>query len=381
MFPTASSYRPHNSGHDYYEAGAYLITLVVTERQPSLSTLGTNPRSPSVELLPVGRIVQEEWERTETIQRSRGRFIETRCQICMPDHWHGVIIVRQRLDKSLGSIIQAFKSACTARWRREVTGYVEPASTTTLISHLGQTKRRTYYASRPLIERPFFDDDYDDTICLSAEHLQRMMHYVADNPRRAIMRRMFPQFMQKCLHIRIAGTDYAAFGNLFLLRWVRKEQVFCHRMARLGQLSPTERQQYGYTYAAAHELTTRVPYETTMAFRQEHDQWIAHIMEGATVLVTPGISRGEQLVKNECLQRHLPLIHLQKEPISRYWKPERQRFEACASGNLLILAPWTLDDMDNVRGIPSTTDFSRFHNLNILAAQLCAFNGEAQIIS
>ena len=103
-------------------------------------------------------------------------------------------------------------------------------------------------------------------------------------------------------------------------------------------------------------------------------------MGGATVIVTPGISRGELLMKNECIEKGFPLIHLQKEPIGPYWKPERQRFEACANGSLLILAPWGLDEMNAVAGVPATSDYSRFHNLNTLAAELCSFNGDARIL-
>ena len=47
---------------------------------------------------------------------------------------------------------------------------------------------------------------------------------------------------------------------------------------------------------------------------------------------------------------------------------------------MLILAPWDLDTMGAVGNVPSDTDYSRFHNLNTLAAEICAFNGEAKII-
>lgn len=33
-----SPYRPRNPGHDYYCRGVYLVTLVVSGRQPLLST-------------------------------------------------------------------------------------------------------------------------------------------------------------------------------------------------------------------------------------------------------------------------------------------------------------------------------------------------------
>ena len=97
-------------------------------------------------------------------------------------------------------------------------------------------------------------------------------------------------------------------------------------------------------------------------------------------IVTPGISRGELLMKNECIEQGYPLIHLQKEPIGQYWKPEKKRLEACVNGSLLILAPWDLDTMGNVGNVPSDCDYSRFHNLNTLAAEISTFNGEAKII-
>ena len=85
-------------------------------------------------------------------------------------------------------------------------------------------------------------------------------------------------------------------------------------------------------------------------------------------------------MKNECLEKEYPLIHFQKEPITPYWKPERRRFEACAKGRLLILAPWELDTMQAVNGIPADSDYSRFHNLNEIATDICAFIGESKII-
>ena len=84
--------------------------------------------------------------------------------------------------------------------------------------------------------------------------------------------------------------------------------------------------------------------------------------EEGTVLVTPGISKGESLIVNEALNAQLPLILLQKEPIGEYWKPSQHRFYACAAGHLLILAPWQNE---------GTSDYARFHHLNDLAKEIC----------
>ena len=92
------------------------------------------------------------------------------------------------------------------------------------------------------------------------------------------------------------------------------------------------------------------------------------------MLVSPGISTGESLVIDAAIAEGLPVIHLQKKPIERYWKPERRRFEACARGALLILTPWGLDEelmktTPNGTGTPS--DYARFHRLNDLAEEIC----------
>jgi len=36
--------------------------------------------------------------------------------------------------------------------------------------------------------------------------------------------------------------------------------------------------------------------------------------------------------------------------------------------------------MGNFGDVPADSDYSRFHNLNVLAAEICAFNGEARIM-
>ena len=55
-------------------------------------------------------------------------------------------------------------------------------------------------------------------------------------------------------------------------------------------------------------------------------------------------------------------------------------YVAEANGSLLILAPWDLDAMGSVGSVPADSEYSRFHNLNTLAAEICAFDGAARIL-
>ncbi len=383
----SNSYRPRNPGHDYYGRGTYLITLVVSGREQLLSSFTATgidalKDGRALTLTPLGEVVEQAWLRTPEAQAAHGNRILVHACVCMPNHFHGVIEVLEPMEWSLGDIIQAFKAVCTSQWQRQLgmapsvnrpisvdldsptvpqwlrTKALQHDNEGALIRSMSKKQRQEYYALVGRNQQPLFDDNYDDTVCLDERHRQAMIAYVHDNPRRAILRRMLPDVMRRCLHVRIGNRSYGAFGNLFLLRWARKIQVQCHRK---------------------HPATGQ-PYEETADYASERQQWEAAIMEGCTVIVTPGISAGERLMKNECMHRAFPLIHLQKEPIGAFWKPERQRFDACANGSLLILAPWNLDQMGSVRGVPSDTDYSRFHNLNALAAEICAFNGEARIL-
>ena len=420
-----SSYRPHDPGHDYYAPGIYLITLVVRDRQHQYGIFGRlndDVRAPAMMLSPVGEAVMEEWSRIPAHEASKGRKVRIHNAVCMPDHFHGVIEVQEHMNKSLGQVIWGFKVACTKRWRAILAASAEPKTAlppsqpplfvqcqpsmtapSSLVSQpslaapmspappdlhrLSARQRREYYAAHPEAFSPLWDDNYDDTVCLSdpatgaydSRHFAAMMRYVDDNPRRAIICRLRPDYMRRCLHVvitcrdvqgKVTTRDYAAFGNLFLLRWARKVQVFFHRKARIRHLTKDERDRFGYLGALHPDHVTIVPYERTAAFRDDCRELKRKVMAGATVLVTPGISMGERIIKERCIERGYPLIHLQKEAIGSHWKPESSRFAACSSGSLLILAPWKPDAIGDVNGVPSTTDYSIFHNLNQLASEL-----------
>jgi hypothetical protein len=414
------SHRPHCNGHDYYERGIYLITIVVANRDHLLGELNMDIANPAVNLTPLGEAVLEEWDATPSIQAKHGRRVKSLAAVVMPDHFHGVLFVEEHMDVSVGQVICGFKTACTQRWRA-LTGADQSSSqphaaedgnengtqpcppsqprvaattpTPTPDPHrMSCAQRARYYASLPRAQRPLFDDNYDDSFLWRKGQLEAMIAYVNDNPRRAIIKARVPQFMQSCLCLTIAGVRYSAFGNFLLLRSPLKAQVFCHRMARMEQLTLEERLANGYT-ALPYEPGTRtkVRYIDTQAWLHDRDAWINDAQEG-TVLVTPGISPGELAMKNLAIENRLPLIHLQKEPITK--KPEGERFFACAEGSLLILAPWpedldamprppqspclgggpnpgqtSLPPLRGIRGGPS--DYDRFHNMNLLAKQIC----------
>ena len=102
-----SSYRPHDPGHDYYAPGVYLITLVVRNRERNhelLGRLNADLKVPAVELTEVGRAVEDCWAQIPEIQARHGRKVRIHAAVCMPDHFHGVIEVLEKMDRSVGEV-------------------------------------------------------------------------------------------------------------------------------------------------------------------------------------------------------------------------------------------------------------------------------------
>ena len=296
----------------------------------------------------------------------------------MPDHLHLLLYVKEILppNKHLGLVISSFKGGCSRAWwammkdeESKEGGTVTHATGTTAVT--AETAKTAETANAAIVPAasaalptlsgtaslpPLFEAGYHDRIIRRPGMLENIKRYMADNPLRALMRRQLPHLLERRLHVRVGSHEYAAFGGLFLLKRSEKEQVFYHRK----------------------DKKTGQPTETTEDYAANSARQLDEAREGV-VLVSPSISTGERLIIDRAIDEGLPVIHLQKEPITRYWKPERRRFEACARGSLLILSPWGLDEelMNTAPSSPGTaatgpSDYARFHRLNDLAAEICA---------
>ena len=394
---------------DYGGCGLYMVTFCIEGRQALFGRLEGNISAkrgtadfPHIVLSPLGRAIRE--EELPKIHHFYPQ-IEMWQAAIMPDHLHLLLYVARPLPdgKKLGDILRRFKGGCTRAWwaqeertALESAGTIAAGTTATGTIAAGTTAAGTTAVGTmatgttaeddkavvpvlsSTVHRPsLFEAGYHDRIIKRPGMLDIIKRYMSDNPLRALMRRQLPHLMERRLHLRVGAHDYAAFGALFLLKRAEKEQVFYHRRDKV----------------------TGIPTEQTDDYKRERERQLAEAREGV-VLVSPAISKGERLVINAAIEEGLPVIHLQKEPIERYWKPERRRFEACARGALLILSPWGLDEelkrtaqeertalesagttaagttaVDTMAGgnmAACTTDYNRFHRLNDMAAEICA---------
>ncbi|MDO4511698.1 MAG: hypothetical protein Q4B68_07780 [Bacteroidales bacterium] len=339
--------RRHRS-HNYSGIGTYEITVAVNDRLPVFGCVRKDLRGQVVtDPSRLGALVIH--QEIPKIQELYPMVKVWRCAL-MPDHIHLILRIASPLPpgKHLGHIVGGFKGGVTRAWRQLKAQEKSPQSAPAP----SRENQSAPVSSASALDSPsLFEKGYNDRILMRDGQLHNWMRYLKENPYRLWIRRQYPHLFKRALCIEISGTRYGAFGNFALLRHPEKHQVFFHR------------------------FTDGQPTENTPFWQSEHTRLLA-LAEQGDVLVTPGISECEKRIKNEALQHHYRLIHLQKEPISALWKPERSRFEACIAGSLLVLAPWTED-------IDTSSTYATFHHLNDLAASICQISSadECHIIN
>ena len=213
----------------------------------------------------------------------------------MPDHLHAILFVKTQMEKPLGKVLLGVKQACNRAFRE-----VMPEGVVAVAQQHAQRERGNGL---------LFAKGFNDQILLRDGQLERWHNYLMENPRRLLMKRENPDLFRVQRGLEYAGQSFSAIGNRFLLERPVKLQVQCSRS--IGD----------------DELKAKIN-DCLRAGRQ------------GAVLVSPAISKGEKAIMRAAFEERLPLIYLQENGFTDLAKPGGKRMEACARGQLLILAPW-----------------------------------------
>ena len=283
-------------GHDYTERQIYMVTMVTEGRRPLFGKVvgrsdapDGSEEAPRVELSELGRRVEACWYEIAI----RHPQIDVVALQMMPDHLHGILFVKEKLERPLGKVLLGFKQGCNKVFR-------EVQSVAVLQQ---QTKQNDRYHGL------LFAPGYNDKLLLRQGQLERWLTYLRDNPRRLLMKREHPDLFRVQRGLMVGTQQFSAIGNRFLLDRPVRLQVQCSR--RLTDEEIAEKQAW----------------------------WLQQARRGA-VLVSPSISKGEKRVMRAAFDEGLPLIILQENGFTDLAKPGGQRMEACQRGQLLLLAPW-----------------------------------------
>ena len=298
-------------GHDYEARQMYLITITVEGRRPLLGRVVGNPEveegmpdAPHIELSPLGKEVEREWM---AISHYHPEVKVLALQI-MPDHLHSILFVKERMPQHLGHIIKGFKAGTNKAYRRLIAPRPDshPACCDAVATNI------TAPAPRPRADRKhglLWSIGYTDGILGRQGQLDNWFTYLRDNPRRLLMKRLHPEFFRVQRNVKVGIYEFSAIGNRYLLTHPVRLQVQCSR-----RLTATE-------------------------IAQQKAYYLEQAKRGA-VLVSPSISPGEKAIMRAAFDAGCPIILLQENGFTDLAKPGGARFDACAEGRLLILAPW-----------------------------------------
>lgn len=292
--------------HDYCEPCFYLVTVVTEPRRDCLGALCVPAGGEATLVLSAaGEVVSEVWRRTSAVYPG----VEACECVVMPDHFHGLLWVKERLARPMGHIVKAFKRVSEQECRSK--GLLLPTNPgrkgLLRVPNPAAAARRVPAAAP---DAGLWQSGFQDSILLHRGQLKAMVAYIADNPRRLATKRANPALFTVVANLEIAsGRVCAAIGNRFLLKHPMKQQV---------------------------QISRRISPEA-LAARQEE---LLYAAEHGAVLVSPCISPGEKAIARAALEAERPLIVLLANGFAPHYKPPGRYFDACAAGRLLMLAPF-----------------------------------------
>ena len=163
------------TGYDYSQDGIYFITICSRERENIFAQIGVGAplacarthntqnqphmnHEKTIKLTEIGKIIEKQWHEIP-IQFD---FVSLDEFIIMPNHVHGIVIIKKRAQTSsaptLGYILRAFKSKCT-------------------MEYLNLIKSYGTYKSVKIWQR-----SYHDHIIRNEESLNKIRDYIRNNP-------------------------------------------------------------------------------------------------------------------------------------------------------------------------------------------------------
>lgn len=274
---------------------------------PPFSSITKDPNvkkiSPIVEILPVGKIIYDCLDQI-CIKYPGLRILR---RIAMPDHIHFELFVTERTELPLGSIMAAFKAACTKKYLAE-------------FPHSSQTS--------------LFKSGFNDKIAFRAGAKDAFYNYIADNPRRYIVKKLCPEYFFHKIQISVNGKECGLYGNLFLLDSPVKSFI---------QLS-------------------RQP-EKTPDYDAKIKEWAETIRSGG-VLVSPFINPYEKVYRDRAIKNGNGIILVTDYCFSDKKKPYKELFDLCADGQILIIST------EQFATPPQKIEYAHAQELNAIAAQI-----------
>ncbi len=344
-------------GTTWKGVGLYHITLTVTSRQPLLGSLIIPDNDPSKAIVKRTALGNALVDCLLSIA-SYHPEVQVLHFCLMPDHLHAVLYVRRTMPKGIRMVVRGFWQGAKKLGRafsaassiapnairenyqedklrnnqedklrnnqegmlRYYQGGVKNLKEETVqleaisASLCKQMGNEAYYQLEPVFtEIPFIRSMGHNT------QLPNTIRYIDMNPQRLATKRLMPGFFRVQKDITIGKRNYDGVGNTTLLMAEHFETVHVRRV-----------------------LVEEASHGHDEPLRNYMNSCILMARKGV-IMVSPFISPYEKQVMQVMLREQLPFIYLLDNGFRDYYKPTDALFDACASGRILILSPWTYD--------------------------------------
>lgn len=256
--------------HDYSGRAIYHLTLMKSADAGDFGTLAGSLERPFIAASAIGTAIKQALRELPEIHPSLHLYQYA----LMPDHLHLLLAVDGPLDDILGRKLATFKVRVNK------------------LSGIEQV----------------FANGFNDQILKPGRSLDAIYRYLRGNPYKLAVRRAHPEYFRRINRIRIADTEYAAYGNIQLLDNPFKEQVIVHRA------------------------------DSAITHADNEQRWL-HSAANGGVLVSPFISSREKEIRRKAEEVGGRIILIQNLGFGERGKPGAHDFDQCAKGELLILTP------------------------------------------
>lgn len=162
-------------GYDYTQPGAYFVTICTYKRVWLFGDVVDG----RMRLNPFGRIVADEWRRTERLRDN----VALDAFVVMPNHVHGIIVIAADPDGD-GS------NHCRDTARRVPTGtnrrfgQPRPGSLPTIVGAFKSACTRRINRLRVAAGAPVWQRNYYEHVVRNRRALERIRRYIRQNPAR-----------------------------------------------------------------------------------------------------------------------------------------------------------------------------------------------------
>ena len=153
-----------------------------------------------------------------------------------------------------------------------------------------------------------FSPGFNDKIAFQAGAKDAFYNYIADNPRRYLVKKLCPEYFYHKIMIEMEGKRYGLYGNIFLLDNPVKSFVKISRDK--SKMPDLDEKMKGW------EETIRC--------------------DG--VLVSPFINPSEKEIRDKAIENGNGLIIIVNYRFSERAKPYKSLFDLCAEGRMLIIS-------------------------------------------